>query len=802
MPPTSHDAMSESASARRDVITVSTVSRPKRIAFLIDPDNPRSESWVEEIIEQSIQRWGGGYHPIIATDGTSIPADGWRVLQAVDPDVICAVTPIDENLSKRLAETIAPGAIERLDERQREHLGAWIVGHQLSGLDTNELPRYLVGLQPWGIPHRFLYVHETPESDPGVRSFALRNFGTVRETISTKQTFEGLPVEKIPLDKTDVQGLLESFLRFNGRTTTLRDLSVSAAQRPYSLQHDGFAQGFHLVIGDSVRDIIYTWNRRLMSEEWMGHDVLWLPTSLATDTAFLEVVGKWVAHEYWNNQDRRGFVLSYSGEKAFLEGVAKVVSEAAWMHFSPTSLDPDRFPLPETRPATYGVFRDPPPRRTEQIPLVDDAGLLSIPVPHFLTSRRGPQDGWMVDLDIEYHLDPPRYSNKSDSWRLPKRTALGRQFAENAGLRRVVNGGFPSVEVKRGDQYIRLRIPSKRAILYGLLQPAHVGDPPAKARFSHFETSEQGRRLSGIIGLFGSLDYAGRTFDDAYWRSIFVQLSGVADNQTKSQVARVEEMLAQSADAEGIGTPETRVALARRIVGRLSYFARPTPSITWNEFQQRFSDIKRADSQHSSIGENESFNELKAREIGDFAEGGILVQGVSLSCDHCGKEGWWLTNALSPEMRCDGCLRTFPFPPSPTWRFRLNSLISNGITKVGVMAVLHALLQKSQFAHDLFFYLPCQALYEEYDGDPYTDLDLISIRDGQVIIGEVKSSTEAFLETDFAKLRSVAEEIRPNLVVLTATGGEWPPQVAREAEALQSNLASIGVTVETLLLPW
>jgi hypothetical protein len=261
-------------------------------------------------------------------------------------------------------------------------------------------------------------------------------------------------------------------------------------------------------------------------------------------------------------------------------------------------------------------------------------------------------------------------------------------------------------------------------------------------------------------------------------------------------------MLAQAALATGIGTPEARGALARRMVARLSYFSRPTPSVTWSELQQRFSEIKRADTEHSSIADNESFDELKAQEIGDFVEGGILVQGVSLRCDHCGKEAWWVTNALSTEVRCDGCLRGFAFPPNPTWRFRLNSLIRNGITKVGVLALLHALLQKSRFARDLFLYLPCQTLFENYGGDPYTDLDLISLRDGKVIIGEVKSSTEGFRETNFAKLRSVTEEVRPDVLVIAATGTAWPPDVTLELEALRSSLEPIGVAVETLLLPW
>lgn len=783
---------------------VTATARPKRIAFLVDPDNPAAESLVDAMVQHGIERWGGAYYPIVATDGTNVSADSWRVLDAVDPDVVCAVTPIANDLCKKIAHLVSPGAIERLDDRQREHLGPWIGSQTMSALDTDDIPRYLVTAQPWGIPHRFLYLKDTVTPNPTVRSFALRNFGLLRETISTKQAFEGLPVEGIALEKTDVGALLDSFVQFHGRTTTPKDISLFSATRPYSPEYDQFAQGFHLVVGDSVRDLLYAWNRKLMSEGWIGRDVLWLPTSLADDPTLLALVGKWIAHEYLNNQDRRGFVLSYSADEALLQRVATAVGKTAWMHFGTMLLPPDRFPFPETRAAWYGVFRDGPPRRTAQIPLVNDAGLLSFPVPYFLTSRRGQGDGWMVDLDIEYHLDPPRYSNRSDSWRLPKRPALGREFAESTGLARIVNGGLPSVEVKRGDQHIRLRIPSKRTVLHALLQPPHTDTPgaPAKARFSYFETSEQGRRLAGIIGLFGSLDHAGRTFDDAYWRSVFLQLAGVAPNQSKSQVTRVERLLEEVAQGPGLGTPEARKTLANRIVAQIAYFSSATPSMAAGEFRQRFYEMRSQDREHTDIAEGEAFEHVKAREVEAFLEGGILVQGVSLSCPRCGKEEWRITDALSSEIRCDGCLQTFAFPPSPQWRFRLNGLIMNGITKAGVLAVLHTLLQQGQFARDLFFYLPCQSLYEDYEGDPYTDLDLMAIKDGKVIIGEVKSSPEAFREKDFVKLRSVADEIRPDVLVLAATGSDWPAEVIGAAEELRQSLGLSGVAVETLLLTW
>src|SRR5207247_586712 len=103
---------------------------------------------------------------------------------------------------------------------------------------------------------------------------------------------------------------------------------------------------------------------------------------------------------------------------------------------------------------------------SQQIALHEDSGLVSISVPRFVTQRHAQgSDGWMVDLDIEYHLDPARYVNKSDLWRLPKNAALGRDFVDAGRLARIDARGLPCVEVKPVDQTLRLKIPSKRTVM-------------------------------------------------------------------------------------------------------------------------------------------------------------------------------------------------------------------------------------------------------------------------------------------------------------------------------------------------
>jgi hypothetical protein len=259
-----------------------------------------------------------------------------------------------------------------------------------------------------------------------------------------------------------------------------------------------------------------------------------------------------------------------------------------------------------------------------------------------------------------------------------------------------------------------------------------------------------------------------------------------------------------AAKGGSIADDPDRAALAAWIVERVGYFSGPTPSLSWEDLRRRFQEVKAADTGETGIP-RESFADFAADDARDLIQAGILIQGVSLDCPHCGTKNWRLVDALSPELSCDGCLLRFSFGPTVPWLFRLNSLVSNGITRDGVLAVLHALFLEAQLAHDFFLYLPCQDIYEHAGKGQYvhtTDLDLIAIKDGEFHIGEVKSSPDGFLDFDFEKLQAFAQDTRPAVVVLAATGTAWPEPVHQKMTELKQALSSVGVKLEPLLMDW
>ena len=88
------------------------------------------------------------------------------------------------------------------------------------------------------------------------------------------------------------------------------------------------------------------------------------------------------------------------------------------------------------------------------------------------------------------------------------------------------------------------------------------------------------------------------------------------------------------------------------------------------------------------------------------------------------------------------------------------------------------------------------------EGKRFSDIDLILIRDGRLTIGEVKSDTNGFSQNDFAKLRAIALDLRPDELIVAAVGEKWEPKINEQIGILSNELAKAEIVLTPLLLQW
>jgi len=152
-----------------------------------------------------------------------------------------------------------------------------------------------------------------------------------------------------------------------------------------------------------------------------------------------------------------------------------------------------------------------------------------------------------------------------------------------------------------------------------------------------------------------------------------------------------------------------------------------------------------------------------------LTDAGVLLEGIRVRCTNCGSGYWKEMGTVHQKMPCEGCGATIHAPVEATWRYRLNSLVRNGIALHGCLPVIVALHDLREKAHDAFIYTPGVVLFRNWeDQEPAAEIDILCISDGQLVCGEVKSSASEFTSDELNKLANIAREVRANMVVISA----------------------------------
>ena len=211
-------------------------------------------------------------------------------------------------------------------------------------------------------------------------------------------------------------------------------------------------------------------------------------------------------------------------------------------------------------------------------------------------------------------------------------------------------------------------------------------------------------------------------------------------------------------------------------------------------------------------GDSISFNEIKSRLIDVFAKNGIelgkkedtfkneenlvlglketlkelcyyrvFLKGFKLKCPKCSSKFWYPINEVSEKITCKGCLENFELPIEPNFAYKLNDLIKYNIfqskkNRDGNLTVIRTLVEIHNRSRKSFEYCPQINLFSiQNRNKPCSDIDIVCISDGKLIIGEAKHNSKEFSAESNKSLKSLAEiakEIHPDIVVLACSENE------------------------------
>lgn len=792
---------------------VQTISRPKRIAFLVDPANT-DQVEINSIIRFNVRSWGGRYNAIFPTDGKNMLPDWWQGLIFHDPDIIYSLVKLDLTFKEKIDRYVLPAKIIELDDRERKNLkeSHHIVNDfDIGAVDILGIPNYLrhkrvAQDEPFFLIPTFSYGN-SPDID-----FIVRNFGALSADIGTSNAFNATQHELVDISNCTLIEFLKKFLAKGSRCFTPIDLCKMFAISPMPIRYEAFARGFHLVVGDSIYDVIYATDRPIQLDYEPGRATMWISEKTLDDDEAITLVAKWIGSVFWGDGNNRyGKIMSYSVPSEKLEKLKDKLGKEIHLFFDINKIFEDKCYFPAISWQKYGGLFERKPVYQDQIVLNQRKGLVEFPKLEFLQDRH-PQTGWMVECEISRTLDDVIHT-PTLFWTFPKKLGISDTVFPSRGDTRITSLGLPAAFVSCTENKIQIQIPYTESLVWQYFDKSKANfryKTEKKPKFREFRTSEQGKAIRGLIQLFGGLNQCGRYFEDHYWREIFSYMSGNPDvdflDRKKKFRNELEEFFIMNpgpinkehAHFEDLISHLAKKPLYRSLLDR---------SLNYSEFKDYFGRLKKEAIEQKveeNFWKNKKFEDVEEHEFGDLVEMGVLRQGIEIPC-HCGSKCWYSVEEIESEVTCKGCFAKNNLPINPTWSYKLNDLVRDGLRLKGVLAVLQALVTLNQFALYSLLYLPCQDLYLSDSGEKFTDLDLIVIKEKKFIIGEVKTEISDFDEQDFAKMAEVAEEVKPDLLIFAVPWKEkisWPMDFTKKISEISERLNPSGTEVLPLALTW
>ena len=591
---------------------------------------------------------------------------------------------------------------------------------------------------------------------------------------------------------------------------------------------------FQVVVGDTIEDIVYFWNKPYLLSRWkrtyMNH--LWLPTVLATDPDMEDALCAWIGRNSWTERQNSKTVqfVSFSTEEEDLKSIAsRFKNKLRWSTNVKCYKEPQ---TPNFRPEhpLFSLREDPFSDRDSSIEIHRGQGntnILELTEPNGLAQRD--LDGhWMADFYIEFVHN--RYANHEDikirgngyafQWQFPNRNHLTYSMFDR--FSRIRLNGFPSARMKRREKVLKLKLTASESVVKSLFYNSnrHVyvdSDPRAQvttAPYYHSEVSDKGKYLQGVLELFGNLTFAYEVFRNPYWRSMFDILSKNPGSEQNAQVSvanKLKKLINRSGpltfgNQNAIESLATQaVNLARNLSLKQKEFPFKVFTAESEKWRDTFIENVKSTGNYSErdlMGFGFRSEDVKDA-LSQLTERNIIQIGVRPQCPNCGLTNWYHIDDIRQQLTCQGCRVPFPLHPELTWQYRLNSLVHaayalHGITPM--ILVLGQLLDKSRtsflFSPNLeLFVRPQDELSEKLK--PVAEVDIACIQDGKFIIGEVKQSMSLFREKDFDDMAKIAERTKPDTVLFSCVDRQQPTRfITDQIERIQSKLNPLGINVQ------
>jgi len=828
--------------------------RPARLAYLV-PKDP-SDDLLDALIAESLSRWGGRRTPFIETDGEAITPADWALLDLWDADIIYSYVQLSETLENRLYREFAPAELKTHRELG-DHDSSYGYRPDYSGnysfvSSLSLLPFFARRAQAEGaaLPEVVDTIHYALDDRDIKDTFGFVSISHAGQSLLPYARRICLSPEKKmgraarPSNENDVSFIEdeEDFVAYIAKQRNVLCLNRLADMICPHLNHlargkDDWSNHLTIVVGDAPADRLLFWNAQHRYPALDGTDDLsvlrFSPKRFENGPPIW--LKDWISlrnHRHLHgNQAPRTVVRSCSIMKEELEEIAnsladnKMVMVSSEHHSTPCLFESCVGWRSENRGGTLATMFPSVwiyPRVNKGVQVRFQENQIEIPlsspwhIQNYSTSPRS-WGVWATDLRIERTEDHSQYSNQHHIWKFPRRfrfetTINFENYFSNQHLvlppppRPTESGDltiWDSAELRRPV----LTLPSDYIAFVSSILMFPPGSPPAhslykdglsNARYGKISLSDKGRDLLGVFQFFQSLPEALAYLTDPFWLKVITELSPEEPESKQKNVTDIVDKLKITMDGDDIASPdyENIAKRALELAGRK--FAAQSQQLKSKNFDQLWAWFSNG---RGNDRENEMRDQL-ANSLTYLRDRGFLWQGFKWACSFCQHHNWIALDKLESISECEICRKPKSSPVANSLDFRLNPFVHHAFASTSAQgSVIWCIKQLAERATWSFSFAPTLDIYGRGSNRPMTDLDLVANVDGNIYLVEVKSSFSNVKQKDLDQLKTFAEELRPDVVMLAVANNlKDNDECVKMLQAFKKEFRVDGVRFELLTL--
>ena len=729
---------------------------PRHNRYLIFVSDSITEENLRTLFSASLRIWGGRYNPIIPVKDGVISEEWLAIARHYDPDFIYYHPDVDLEYIKSL-HVFAPAEYQELRRDGRYHLPGVNVHSLLH--DTIRGDSYFKGplsvMQSSGFYNLEIPAKHFYSLNLGLADLFL---GEDKYVMKYKQlNIDKSNFEKINRKIYETDPFFKSMLSaIYLNTNYYRSISTTSLDN------------FELVVYEEDNyfdDLLYFWNRQLyiepnhysLSQVVVSCSELDILLETSDFEALLAALDK-----KWKTKVT-SLTLNLSKLKEIRDKVQSKCKSVSISHYAISD-----FPFKVDNCYSTKLINF----KASKNVILGQKGYLKFPELNLNTNFKSFDGSYVIDLAIEREGESQKRMIK-----FPYYTSLFHLVCRTDC--RINKDHNVSVFVDQEQIGIEIRIPSDADIFQSLLAYRSIQKEHIKMPLERSYLSAAGQKLSALVRLFDN-DWANVAsfLEEKFWIDIFRSHSDLGKNSITS----------------GKGTFSFRDVFDERkgLYKKHSYVLQKGRLPEEGDMKE---DPALAERNLERYLEDDNEYHL-TRDLQYLVETNGLFIGMKVKCHHCGSKKWYSLEELNAKIACKGCYNeAIPHIESPLY-YRVSDVIRNNLVSdyssdknefdgnYFVLRALISLRNDHKWCRSSFIWSPPMEIRIAGKHPRTTDIDILALQDGKLIMGEVKARAGLFTKKDIDNLIWIGKNLLPDVIILAYQSGRLGEQIQKIKNAI------------------